>query len=106
MNVGVLASGAGTNLQALIDRVHGPGEARIVAVATDRVEARALERARAAQIPAETFVLDRFGGDRWGRDAAIGEWLTEREVQLVVLAGYMQLLSPGFLAAFPNRVIN
>ena len=106
MNVGVLASGAGTNLQALIDRVHGRGGVRIVAVASDKTDAHALERARAAGIVAETFVLDRFGGDRAARDGAIGEWLAGRGVELVVLAGYMQLLSPGFLTAFPDRVIN
>jgi phosphoribosylglycinamide formyltransferase 1 len=105
MNVGVLASGAGTNLQALIDRAHGRDGVRLVAVASDRPEARALARAREAGIAAEAFVRDGFP-DRPARDAAIAAWLGERDVELVVLAGYMQLLSPEFLAAFPDAVIN
>jgi phosphoribosylglycinamide formyltransferase-1 len=106
MNVAVLASGAGTNLQALIDRVHGRGLVELVAVASDKPEARALERARAAGIESRTFAIEGFGGDRAERDAAIAGWLRERATELVVLAGYMQLLSPAFLAAFPERVIN
>jgi phosphoribosylglycinamide formyltransferase 1 len=105
MNVGVLASGAGTNLQALIDRAHGRDGVRLVAVASDRPDARALARAREAGIAAEAFVRDGFP-DRPARDAAIAAWLHERDVELVVLAGYMQLLSPEFLAAFPDAVIN
>jgi phosphoribosylglycinamide formyltransferase-1 len=105
MNVGVLASGAGTNLQALIDRAHGRDGVRLVAVASDRAEARALTRAREAGVAAEAFVRDGFP-DRPVRDAAIAAWLRERDVELVVLAGYMQLLSPAFLATFPDAVIN
>jgi phosphoribosylglycinamide formyltransferase-1 len=105
MNVGVLASGAGTNLQALIDRAHGRDGVVVGAVASDKPEAWALERARAAGIDARVFPADGFG-DRRARDAAMAEWLAEREVELVVLAGYMQVLSPDFLAAFPDRVIN
>ncbi len=105
MNVGVLASGTGTNLQALIDRAHGRDGVVVRAVASDRSEARALSRAREAGIEAEAFERDRFA-DRGARDAAMAGWLREREVELVVLAGYMQLVSDGFLAAFPERVIN
>jgi phosphoribosylglycinamide formyltransferase-1 len=105
MNVGVLASGTGTNLQALIDRAHGRDGVVVRAVASDRSEARALSRAREAGIDAEVFERDRFA-DRDARDAAMAGWLREREVELVVLAGYMQLVSDGFLAAFPDRVIN
>ncbi|MGA9858750.1 MAG: phosphoribosylglycinamide formyltransferase [Solirubrobacteraceae bacterium] len=105
MNIGVLASGTGTNLQALIDRAHGTGGVQIRAVASDKAQAPALERARQAGIDAEAFTLERFA-DRPGRDEAIAGWLREREVELVVLAGYMQLLSPEFLGAFPGRVIN
>ena len=104
MNVGVLASGAGTNLQALIDRAHGQG-VTIVAVASDKPAAPALARARAAGIETGEFPLGP-GGDRGQRDRAIAEWLRSRGVELVVLAGYMQLLSPDFLAAFPSQVIN
>jgi phosphoribosylglycinamide formyltransferase 1 len=105
MNVAVLASGAGTNLKALIDRVHKRDGVRIVAVASDRPGAPALARARRAAIEARAFPGERFG-DRAARDRSIGQWLGELDVQLVVLAGYMQLLDAGFLDAFPDRVIN
>ena len=105
MNVGVLASGAGTNLQALIDRAHGRDGVQLVAVASDRPDARALARAGEAGIAAEAFACVGFA-DRPARDAAIAAWLRERGVELVVLAGYMQLLSPEFLATFPDAVIN
>jgi phosphoribosylglycinamide formyltransferase-1 len=105
MNVGVLASGAGTNLQALIDRTHGRDGVRLVAVASDKPAARALARAGEAGIAAEAFARAGFA-DRPARDAAIAAWLRERGVELVVLAGYMQLLSPEFLATFPDAVIN
>ena len=105
MNVGVLASGAGTNLQALIDRAHGRDGVRLVAVASDKSGARALARAREAGIAAEAFAGGAFA-DRPARDAAIAAWLRERGTDLVVLAGYMQLLSPAFLATFPEAVIN
>jgi phosphoribosylglycinamide formyltransferase-1 len=104
LRVGVLASGEGTNLQALIDRVHGR-EAEIVAVGSDKPEARALERARAAGIPTATFALRGYA-DRAARDAAMAEWLAGAGVELVVLAGYMQLLTAEFLGRFPERIIN
>jgi len=105
MSVGVLASGAGTNLQALIDHVHGGGGVRIAAVASDRAGAPALERAARAGIESRVFAATEFDS-RAQRDAAIAAWLQERGVELVVLAGYMQLLTDGFLEAFPDRVIN
>jgi phosphoribosylglycinamide formyltransferase 1 len=105
MRVAVLASGAGTNLQALIDRVHGREGVELVAVASDRPAAQALERARAAGVAAEVFLLGAHQ-NRAGRDRAMASWLAERETELVVLAGYMQLLSPEFLSRFPGRVIN
>jgi phosphoribosylglycinamide formyltransferase-1 len=105
MTVGVLASGAGTNLQALIDRVHGRDGISIVAVASDVADARALERARASGIATGVFAVAGFA-DRAARDNAIADWLLGRDVGLVVLAGYMRLLSPGFLSRFPGRVIN
>lgn len=105
MNVGVLASGEGTNLQALIDKVHGREGIAIVAVASDKAEAPALGRARAAALPTESFPRDRYP-TREDRDRAIADWLAGRGVELVVLAGYMQLLSAEFLGSFPDRVIN
>jgi phosphoribosylglycinamide formyltransferase-1 len=105
MRVGVLASGAGTNLQALIDRVHGRDGVELVAVGSDKAEAVALARAQRAGIATEVFPRDRYA-DRAQRDAAVAQWLRDRGVQLVVLAGYMQLLGDAFLAAFSDRVIN
>ena len=105
MRVAVLASGTGTNLQALLDRVHGREGIEIVAVASDKPAAPALDRARRAEVSVRAFPLAEFG-DRAGRDRAMGEWLLELGAELVVLAGYMQLLSDEFLAGFPDRVIN
>ena len=102
MKVGVLASGEGTNLQALLERVHGRDGVEVVAVASDKPAARALARARSAGVPARAF----DERDRRARDAAMADWLHECGVELVVLAGYMQLLEPAFLARFPQRVIN
>jgi phosphoribosylglycinamide formyltransferase-1 len=105
LRVGVLASGAGTNLQALLDSVHREEGIEIVAVGSDKPAATALERARRAGVATEVFPLDSFR-DRAARDAAIAEWLRSQDVGLVVLAGYMALLSPGFIAAFPQRIVN
>jgi phosphoribosylglycinamide formyltransferase 1 len=104
LRVGVLASGAGTNLQAILDRLHGR-EVEVVAVGSDQVGAQALERAAAAGVATGVFARADHP-DRAARDAAIGDWLQELGVELVVLAGYMQLLSPGFLERFPGRVVN
>jgi phosphoribosylglycinamide formyltransferase 1 len=103
MNVGVLASGAGTNLQAILDRLHGRHGIRVVAVASDQPGATALDRAARARVAAGVFPL---GDDRAERDAALADFLDEHGAELVVLAGYMALLTPGFLARFPGRVIN
>ncbi|MDQ6732348.1 MAG: phosphoribosylglycinamide formyltransferase [Actinomycetota bacterium] len=105
MRVAVLASGGGTNLQALIDHAHGRDRVELVAVASDKPGARALERARMAGVATATFPAGDYG-DRDRRDGAIAAWLQQRGVELVVLAGYMQLLSDAFLAAFPEAVIN
>jgi phosphoribosylglycinamide formyltransferase-1 len=102
--VGVLASGEGTNLQALLDTVHGR-EAEVVAVASDRPGAPALERAAGAGVPARAFVREEHP-DRRARDLAIADWLAERGAQGVVLAGYMALLDPAFIARFPDRILN
>ena len=105
MRIGVLASGEGTNLQALLDRVHGREGVRVVAAGSDKPTARALERARACGVATGAFTRVEHG-DRHARDVAMADWLEEHEVELVVLAGYMQLLDPAFLARFPQRVIN
>ena len=105
MKVGVLVSGTGTNLQALLDTVHQRDGIEVVAVASDKHGAQALERAREAAVPVAVFPVSQFA-ERAQRDDAIARWLAEREVELVVLAGYMQLLSPEFLERFRGRVIN
>jgi phosphoribosylglycinamide formyltransferase-1 len=105
VRVGVLASGAGTNLQAILDRVHGRAGVEVVAVGSDKADAPALERAAAAGVPSATFPLADHA-DRAERDAAMATFLESHGVELVVLAGYMALLTPGFLARFPQRVIN
>ena len=98
--IGVLVSGEGTNLQALIDE-----GLPIVAVASNHADARALERARAAGIATAAFELDDYP-DREARDAAMADWLVEHGVDLVVCAGYMHLLRRCFLERFPGRVVN
>jgi phosphoribosylglycinamide formyltransferase-1 len=98
--IGVLASGEGTNLQALID-----AGLPIRAVASNRKEARALERARAAGIPAATFSLD-CHATREERDLVMATWLEEHGAEVVVLAGYMHLLTQPFLDRFPERIVN
>jgi phosphoribosylglycinamide formyltransferase 1 len=99
--VGVLASGSGTNLQVLLDAP----DIDVVAVASDKADAPALERARAAGVELAVFPRADFS-DRVARDTAMAAWLADRGVGLVVLAGFMQLISPAFLAAFPQRVVN
>ena len=101
----VLASGTGTNLQAILDGLHGRDGIEVVCVASNKPGARALERAANAGV--ETGVFPREDhGDRVERDAAMADWLTAREVELIVLAGYMELLSAEFVRRFPNRIVN
>jgi phosphoribosylglycinamide formyltransferase-1 len=98
--VGVLVSGYGSNLQALLD-----AGLPVVAVAANRREAYALERARAAGVPVAVFSLD-CHADRAERDFVMATWLEEHGVELVVLAGYMHLLTKPFLGRFPARIVN
>ena len=98
--IGVLVSGEGTNLQALID-----AGLPIVAVASNKDGVRALERAEQAGITTAAFDVDDYA-DREARDAAMADWLVEHGVDLVVCAGYMHLLRRCFLERFPGRVIN
>jgi phosphoribosylglycinamide formyltransferase-1 len=98
--IGVLVSGEGSNLQALID-----AGLPIAAVASNRAGVRALERANAAGIPARIFALEQYA-DRAARDRELADWLLLRGVDLVVLAGYMHLLTPSFLDRFPDRIVN
>ncbi len=98
--IGVLVSGEGTNLQALLD-----AGLPVIAVAANVDDARGLERAQAAGVPTAVFQLVDYA-DRDARDAAMADWLEGRGVGLVVCAGYMHLLRPSFLERFPQRVVN
>jgi phosphoribosylglycinamide formyltransferase-1 len=98
--IGVLVSGEGTNLKALLE-----AGLPVVAVASNKPEARALGRARAAGVAAAAFALEDYP-DRAARDAAMAVWLAGRGVDLVVLAGFMHLLTPAFLERFPDRIVN
>ena len=103
--VAVLASGTGTNLQAILDTLHGRDGIEVAGVASNKPDAMALERARDARV--ETAVFERGDhADRGVRDKAIGDWLAEREADLIVLAGYMELLSPELVGRFRNRIVN
>jgi phosphoribosylglycinamide formyltransferase-1 len=102
----VLASGGGTNLQAVLDQLHGGEEGiEVVGVGSDKADATALERAQNAGVETAVFPGADYD-DRAARDEALGDWIEGRQPDLVVLAGYMQLLSPEFVARFRNRVIN
>jgi phosphoribosylglycinamide formyltransferase-1 len=98
--IGVLVSGEGTNLQALID-----ARLPIACVASNNPGVRALDRAQAAAIPTRVFDLTSYA-DREHRDREMADWLTLRGVDLVVLAGYMHLLTNTFLGHFPDRIVN
>jgi len=101
----VLASGSGTNLQAILDALHGREGVEVVGVGSDKPGAGALERAVAAGVETAVFPVEAYA-DRLGRDAAMADWVDSRRADLVVLAGYMQLLSEPFIARFRGRVVN
>jgi phosphoribosylglycinamide formyltransferase-1 len=102
--VAVMVSGEGTNLQALLDAVHRREGVEIVAVASNRPDARALDRARAARV--QTGVFMQTGQTRPERDATIGDWFDSKGVDLIVLAGFMEILSAEFVRRFRGRIIN
>jgi phosphoribosylglycinamide formyltransferase-1 len=101
----VLASGTGSNLQAILDRLHGRNGIEVAGVVSDKPGARALDRAREAGVPTGTFPLGDFP-DREARDMAVADWIEEREADLVVLAGFMALLTPPFVGRFRGRIVN
>jgi phosphoribosylglycinamide formyltransferase 1 len=102
--IAVLISGEGSNLQALIDAFR-ESDVEVVGVASSRADARGLERAEAAGIETAVFALA-DEPDRAKRDEALSAWLEERSVELVVLAGFMELLTPAFIRRFPGRIVN
>jgi phosphoribosylglycinamide formyltransferase-1 len=104
--VGVLASGRGSNLQALLDACARPKfPARIAVVISDREQAVALERARGAGVEA-LWVNPKDFGDRQAFDLALVDELQRREVGLVCHAGFMRILSPAYVRAFAGRALN
>ena len=100
----VLASGSGTNLQAILDKLHGR-EVEVVGVGSDKPAAGALERGRRAGIETAVFPAADFP-DRPARDEAMGDWIESHQPDLIVLAGYMQLLSAPFVQRFRHRIVN
>jgi phosphoribosylglycinamide formyltransferase 1 len=102
--IAVLVSGEGSNLQALIDEL-GESDIEIAAVASSREDARGLQRAESAGIETGVFSLA-DEPDRAKRDEALAAWLEHREIDLVVLAGFMELLTPGFIRRFAGRIVN
>jgi len=103
--IGVLISGRGSNLQALIDAgTRGELGGEVAVVVSNVADAPGLERARRAAVPA--VVLDHRGRKREDYDAEVVSILQEHGVELVCLAGFMRLLSPTFVQAFPGRILN
>ena len=106
MNIAVLASGRGSNLQALIDSIDaGKIKARISAVISDKANAHALERARNHGIKDYHLPAQEFP-DRESYDRALADFLERQEINLICLAGFMRVLSEEFIERFPNRIIN
>jgi phosphoribosylglycinamide formyltransferase 1 len=103
--VGVLVSGEGTNLQAILDTVHGHDGVEVVCVGSSSAGAPGLDRARSAGVEAATFSRADHP-DRDARDAALADWLERHRVDLVVLAGFMELLGGGFIRRFQGRIVN
>lgn len=104
--LGVLISGRGSNLQAIVEAIReGRLDAEIAVVVSSRPKAPGLEHARRAGI--ETVALDHTDyPSRAAFDAAVAEALVQRGVGLICLAGFMRLLGPAFVAAFPNAILN
>jgi phosphoribosylglycinamide formyltransferase 1 len=104
--LGVLISGRGSNLKAIIDAIaEGRLDASIAVVISNRADAPGLEHARRANI--ETLVISHKGyNTREDYDRVVIKALKDRDVALVCLAGFMRLLSPLFVEAFPNRILN
>lgn len=106
IRLGVLVSGSGTNLQAIFDAIEKKDlSAEVAVVVSNKADAFGLERARSAKVPAKHVDHKAFL-DRSAFDAAVVEVLREHRVDWVVLAGFMRIVTPTLLDAFPNRVVN
>lgn len=106
MKIGILISGRGSNMVAIVDAVRSGDvpSSEVVVVISDKADAAGLAKARERGV--ETVVVERNGRKRAEHDAEIISELKKRDVELVCLAGYMRLLSPDFVQAFPNKIIN
>ena len=105
LRVAVLISGEGSNLQAILDTVHGRDGIEVVGVASNRADAPGLERGRAAGVETAVFAVADHP-DREARDAAMGDWIEAQGADLVVLAGFMELLSSAFIRRFAGAIVN
>jgi len=103
--VAVLISGEGTNLQAILDTLHGRDGIEVACVGSSLAEARGLERAAGIGLATGVFAKADHP-DREARDAALGNWLDDHDVDLVVLAGFMEVLSGPFIRRFEGRIVN
>lgn len=105
LRIGVLVSGTGTNLQAILDTVHGTDGIEVVCVGSNRADAPGLQRARDAGVQTGVFPAADYAS-RAERDAAMGDWLEEHDIGLLVLAGFMEVLDGSFVRRFSARMIN
>ncbi len=103
--VGVLISGEGTNLQAILDTVHGREGIEVVCVGSSKAGAPGLGRAERAGVDTAVYARSAHA-DRDARDAALGNWLQDHSVDLVVLAGFMEVLGGSFIQRFGGRIVN
>ncbi len=107
VKVGVLVSGRGSNLQAIIDNIEkGRLSAEIAVVISDQADAYALERARTHNVPAVHVSAKGYKGKREEYDALLVKELQKRNVEIVCLAGFMRMITPALIKAFPNRILN
>ncbi len=107
VKLGVLVSGRGSNLQAIIDNIEkGSLSAEIAVVISDQADAFSLERARKHTIPAAHISAKGYKGKRDEYDGLLVEELRKRGVELVILAGFMRIITPTLIRAFPNRIMN
>jgi phosphoribosylglycinamide formyltransferase 1 len=104
--IAVLISGEGSNLQAILDKVHGRDGIEVVCVGANRADARGLGRAHRARVETGVFDAADYGKDRVLRDRLLADWLEKHEIDLLVLAGFMEILSAEFIRRFQGRIIN